>query len=179
MLLLAGRLGLARFVDSLAHAGRLQRRAVVVGGGDLGAEVLRGLQTADPAELRILGVFDDRADARSPDFVDNFRSSARSTISSTFARRTRLDLVIFALPISAEQRILQMLRKLWVLPIDIRLSAHANSSAFGRAPIPISARAGARHPRQADRRLGPRDQMGLRQGRRLARADRCCRRCSS
>ena len=32
---------------------------------------------------------------------------------------------MFTLPISAETRILQMLAKLWVLPIDIRLSAHA------------------------------------------------------
>jgi len=43
-----------------------------------------------------------------------------------FARHTRVDLVIFSLPISAESRILQMLKKLWVLPVDIRLSAHTN-----------------------------------------------------
>src|ERR1700752_2077180 len=47
-----------------------------------------------------------------------------------FARRTRIDLVIFSLPISAEQRILQMLKKLWVLPLDIRLAAHANKLRF-------------------------------------------------
>jgi Undecaprenyl-phosphate glucose phosphotransferase len=43
-----------------------------------------------------------------------------------YARRTKLDLVVFTLPISAEKRILQMLAKLWVLPIDIRLSAHTS-----------------------------------------------------
>ncbi len=43
-----------------------------------------------------------------------------------YARRTKLDLVVFTLPISAERRILQMLAKLWVLPIDIRLSAHTS-----------------------------------------------------
>ena len=47
-----------------------------------------------------------------------------------FARRTRIDLVIFSLPISAEKRILQMLKKLWVLPVDIRLSAHSNQLRF-------------------------------------------------
>ena len=41
-----------------------------------------------------------------------------------------MDLVIFTLPISAEHRILQMLRKLWVLPIDIRLAAHTNKLRF-------------------------------------------------
>jgi Undecaprenyl-phosphate glucose phosphotransferase len=47
-----------------------------------------------------------------------------------FARRTRIDLVIFALPVSAENRILQMLKKLWVLPVDIRLAAHSNKLRF-------------------------------------------------
>jgi len=47
-----------------------------------------------------------------------------------FARRTRVDLVLFSLPISAESRILQMLKKLWVLPVDIRLSAHNNQLRF-------------------------------------------------
>ena len=47
-----------------------------------------------------------------------------------FGRRTRVDLVIFSLPISAEDRILQMLKKLWVLPVDIRLAAHTNKLQF-------------------------------------------------
>jgi hypothetical protein len=38
--------------------------------------------------------------------------------------------VLFSLPISAESRILQMLKKLWVLPVDIRLSAHTNKLRF-------------------------------------------------
>jgi CoA-binding domain len=42
--LFSGRLGLARFVESLAHAGRLQRRAVV-------SEVRRGRPSSDPAAL--------------------------------------------------------------------------------------------------------------------------------
>jgi len=41
-----------------------------------------------------------------------------------------------------------------VLPVDIRLSAHTNKRASGRAPIPISERVPVpRHLRQADRRL--------------------------
>ena len=38
--------------------------------------------------------------------------------------------MIFSLPISAEGRILQMLKKLWVLPVDIRLAAHTNKLQF-------------------------------------------------
>jgi Undecaprenyl-phosphate glucose phosphotransferase len=54
-----------------------------------------------------------------------------------------VELVIFALPIAAEKRILEMLRKMWVLPVDIRLAAHANRlrlrprsySYVGQAPM--------------------------------------------
>ncbi|MGL4810620.1 MAG: exopolysaccharide biosynthesis polyprenyl glycosylphosphotransferase, partial [Beijerinckiaceae bacterium] len=47
-----------------------------------------------------------------------------------FARRTRVDMVIFALPINAETRLLMLLRKLCVLPIDVRLSAYASQLRF-------------------------------------------------
>jgi hypothetical protein len=74
--------------------------------------------------------------------------------------------VIFSLPISAEGRILQMLKKLWVLPVDIRLSAHTNKLRFRRAPIPISATCRCSTCSTADRRLGRRDEVAVRQGRR-------------
>ena len=47
-----------------------------------------------------------------------------------FARRTRIDLLLVSLPITAEERVLQMVRKLWVLPVDLRLAAHMNRLRF-------------------------------------------------
>ncbi len=124
------RIGLSHVVAKLARVGRFQRRAVVVGGGEIGRGLLRDLQKADSAEIRILGVFDDRGDARSPGSVDGFPKLGTVDDLIEFARASRVDLVVFALPITAEQRILTMLRKLWVLPIDIRLAAHANRLRF-------------------------------------------------
>ncbi len=124
------RLLLAQFVALLVSAGRLQQRAVIVGGGAIGADLLRELAKNGEAEAQLLGVFDDRADERSPDTVEGYPKLGNVDELVEFARTTRVDLVIFALPISAEQRILQMLRKLWVLPIDIRLAAHANRLRF-------------------------------------------------
>ena len=124
------RVALARFVVELGRAGRFQRRAVVVGGGEIGGDLLRDLKKADPAEIRVLGVFDDRSDARSPGSVEGFPKLGSVDDLVDFARRSRLDLAIFALPITAEQRILTMLRKLWVLPIDVRLAAHSSRLRF-------------------------------------------------
>ena len=121
---------LAQFVALLVSAGRLQQRAVIVGGGAIGADLLRELAKNDEAEVQLLGVFDDRSDERSPDTVEGYPKLGNVDDLVDFARSTRVDLVIFALPITAEQRILQMLRKLWVLPIDIRLAAHANRLRF-------------------------------------------------
>ncbi|WP_328517717.1 exopolysaccharide biosynthesis polyprenyl glycosylphosphotransferase [Devosia algicola] len=47
-----------------------------------------------------------------------------------FARRTTVDLVIVSMPLSAEKRVLAMLTQLWVLPVDIRLSAHMSTLKF-------------------------------------------------
>ncbi|MCX7900529.1 MAG: exopolysaccharide biosynthesis polyprenyl glycosylphosphotransferase, partial [Methylocystis sp.] len=90
-----------------------------------------------------LGVFDDRTDERSPAVVAGYPKLGSGDELVEFARHTRLDLVIFTLPISAETRLLQMLRKLWVLPVDIRLAAHTNKLRFrprsysyiGRVPV--------------------------------------------
>jgi Undecaprenyl-phosphate glucose phosphotransferase len=77
-------------------------------------------------------LFDDRNDERSPDTIGGLRKLGTVDDLVEFARRTRIDLVIFSLPISAEERILQMLSKLWVLPVDIRLAAHINKLQFQR-----------------------------------------------
>ena len=124
------RLILARMVAELAAAGRIERRAVVVGGGEIGRELLRDIAKSAQGEVRLLGVFDDRTDDRSSAGIEGFPLLGTIDDLVDFARNARLDLVIFALPITAENRILQMLRKLWVLPIDIRLAAHANRLRF-------------------------------------------------
>ena len=129
-LLTVERLAVAIIVRRLSQQGKLDRRTVIVGGGVLADPVLRELAAQDDGDLRILGIFDDRTDTRSPDMVAGYPKLGTVDDLVDFARHTRIDLVIFTLPISAEARLLQMLRKLWVLPIDIRLAAHTNKLRF-------------------------------------------------
>jgi Undecaprenyl-phosphate glucose phosphotransferase len=124
------RFGVAAAADRLAASGRFQKRVVIVGGGEIARDLIRDLVKADPAEIKLLGVFDDRGDARSPARLEGFNKLGKVDDLVEYARQTRVDLAIFALPITAEQRILQMLRKLWVLPMDVRLAAHANRIRF-------------------------------------------------
>ncbi len=75
-------------------------------------------------------MFDDRTDARSPDLVAGHPKLGTVDDLVAYARRARIDLVIFTIPLIAENRVLQMMRKLSVLPVDIRLSAHTNKLKF-------------------------------------------------
>jgi Undecaprenyl-phosphate glucose phosphotransferase len=108
--------------------GRLARRTVVVGGGEQGEALVRQFKDQLDSDIRIIGLFDDRNDDRSPSGEQRKLGTVDDLVE--FGRRTRLDLVIFSLPISAEARLLQMLKKLWVLPVDIRLAAHINKLKF-------------------------------------------------
>ena len=129
-LLLAERLTASLIVLRLTRMGRLERRTAIVGGGPAGEELIKALEAQRDTGLRVCGVFDDRNDDRSPDLVAGYPKLGTIDDLVEFARRTKLDLVIFTLPISAEARLLAMLRKLWVLPIDIRLSAHMSKLRF-------------------------------------------------
>src|SRR5579885_1973251 len=110
--------------------GRLTRRTVIVGGGQPGAHVIEELRRQKDAGVSIIGLFDDRGDERGGSECAGQRKLGTVEDLVAFGRRTRVDLVIFSLPISAENRILEMLKKLWVLPVDIRLAAHANKLTF-------------------------------------------------
>jgi Undecaprenyl-phosphate glucose phosphotransferase len=129
-LLFVERFAIAALARTLTQQGKLDRRTAIVGGGPAAEPVLSALAAQDDGDLRILGVFDDRSDVRSPDVVAGYPKLGTVDDLVEFARHTRLDLVVFTLPISAEERLLQMLRKLWVLPIDVRLAAHTNKLRF-------------------------------------------------
>ncbi len=128
--LLVFRRGLFMLVRRWTREGRLTRRTAIVGGGAAGEALVQAMRDQGDSDVRVIGLFDDRGDDRSPNAVAGARKLGTVDDLVEFARRTRVDLVIFSLPIMAEGRILQMLKKLWVLPVDIRLSAHSNKLRF-------------------------------------------------
>jgi len=130
VVLLAFRRTLFLLVRQWTRQGRLDRRTVVVGADQRGDALIQSLADQRDSDVRIIGVFDDRAEERMPGVAGARRTFGTVDDLVDFARKTRIDLVLFALPISAEGRILEMLKKLWVLPVDIRLAAHTNKLRF-------------------------------------------------
>jgi Undecaprenyl-phosphate glucose phosphotransferase len=128
--LIAERLFLRSMVRSWARQGRLDRRTIIVGSDQNGEQLVAALKAQNDSDIDVLGVFDDRNEDRALETCAGSPKLGKVDDIVEFARRTRVDLVLFALPISAETRILEMLKKLWVLPVDIRLSAHTNKLRF-------------------------------------------------
>jgi Undecaprenyl-phosphate glucose phosphotransferase len=128
--LVAFRRVLFLLVRRWTQQGRLDRRTVVVGADAKGESLIEALDAQRDSDVHVVGVFDDRSDDRARVTCGGRPKLGTVDDLVEFARRTRVDLVLFSLPISAEGRILEMLKKLWVLPVDIRLSAHHNKLRF-------------------------------------------------
>ena len=124
------RSAVAVMVRRWARDGRLERRAVIVGGGKNAEDLIMSLESQADNDIRICGIFDDRKGDRSPPMVAGYPKLGTIAELVEFGRRARIDMLIVSLPISAESRVLSLLKKVWVLPVDIRLSAHTNKLRF-------------------------------------------------
>lgn len=117
------RVALAVLVKHWTRAGRIERRVVIVGGDERAGQLIDALE-AEQDDIRICGVFDDRKD-RVPERLRGYPNLGTVKALVEFARNRRVDLLIVSVPMTAESRIAEMMRELYVLPVDIRLSAHA------------------------------------------------------
>ena len=118
------RVAMVRAIARWTEEGRLARRAVIVGGGKPVADLLASLSKDGSKAISILGLFDDRGGGeRSPDQIEEHRKLGKFDELVVFCREHKVDLLIITLPHTAEARIMHLLKKLWVLPIDIRISA--------------------------------------------------------
>ena len=124
MTLTVSRTVVAGVVKGWMQQGRLLRRAVVIGGGGEGEALLRRLEQED-SDIRICGVFDDRAEGRVGDSIAGYPKLGSVAEIAEFVRSTRIDLVLVALPQRAEQRLIEVARRVMELPVDIRLSTLA------------------------------------------------------
>ncbi|MFT3672621.1 undecaprenyl-phosphate glucose phosphotransferase [Aestuariivirga sp.] len=109
--------------EPLAKAGKLRQRIAIVGGGKAAEEAIHLIELSPELDAEVVGLFDDRFDNRSPESIRKHRKLGKIADLADYARSHAVDLVIVAIPMSAEQRLLQILKRLWVLPVDIRISA--------------------------------------------------------
>jgi Undecaprenyl-phosphate glucose phosphotransferase len=124
--ILSFRFVLAGMVKRWTRAGRLETRAVIVGADHRAERLIESLESSPQTDVRICGIFDDRSDRVGPR-VRGYPVLGSIKTLVNFARVHRVDLLIVSLPITAERRIVEMVKQLYVLPVDIRLASHADS----------------------------------------------------
>lgn len=120
---------LHRRIATWIAQGRLYRNVAVIGSGPEAARLLRKLTQAMDARVRVAGVFDDRGPTRPRTAL------AVSGDLDTLVERIQaasIDAVILALPWSEEQRILAILDRLRILPVDVHLCPEPIGPEYGK-----------------------------------------------
>jgi Undecaprenyl-phosphate glucose phosphotransferase len=120
-LMAGGRVALQYQFERWSRAGKLARHVAVVGAGDLGAQLIQKLRQLAPEQIRIVGIFDDRA-TRVPAIVAGHAVVGTTDDLLHFARNGSIDEIVVALPLNAETRLQGIFDKLSSLPVDLRLS---------------------------------------------------------
>ncbi|MFA5958803.1 undecaprenyl-phosphate glucose phosphotransferase [Hyphomicrobium sp.] len=133
----------ADVVRRLTRAGVLVRRTIIVGGGKDAEDLIRELNADADNHLQILGIFDDRqSDRAAGDFGGVARLGTFEGLTD-FCRKASVDLLIVTVPTRAEERLMQILDRLFTLQVDVRISAlnsklRMNSRAYsfiGNVPM--------------------------------------------
>ncbi len=114
------------------RSGTFKKRIAIVGGGQAAEEALNLLEQSPSEDIEVLGLFDDRFDNRSPESVQKYQKLGSITELAPFAREHDVNLIIVAIPLSAETRMLHILKRLWELPVDIRISGAAGKLKLSR-----------------------------------------------
>lgn len=127
--LAVSRLALQIWAVPRLRSGRFRRRIAIVGGGKFAEDIVRTLNESPGLDCEIIGIFDDRLDQRNDETSGSIRLGRIADLAD-HARGNRVDLVIVAMPMSAEIRMLGILKRLWELPVDIRISGHASALRF-------------------------------------------------
>ena len=133
------RLALSFLAKKWIREGRLYRRAVIVGGGPEAEQLIKALEASADTDIRIVGIFDDRGADRVSPIVAGYPKLGNIDQLVDFARNSRLDLLIVSLPVTAETRLLELLKSCGCCLSISGSRRTPTSCASGRGLIPISA----------------------------------------
>ncbi|MCB1520573.1 MAG: undecaprenyl-phosphate glucose phosphotransferase [Hyphomicrobiaceae bacterium] len=144
VILLSGvRLAAHRIIGSMTRSGQLVRRTVIVGGGREADDLIRALAPEGREHMQILGIFDDRQGERASEGPSELTRLGTFEDLADFCQSEGVDLLIVTVPQRAEERLLQILQRLFALQVDVRISAlnarlRLNASAYnyiGKVPM--------------------------------------------
>ncbi|PWE28504.1 undecaprenyl-phosphate glucose phosphotransferase [Pararhodobacter marinus] len=119
-------------VHHLVRAGILEHRIVLVGGGADIEPLIREIDRERGRGRRLCGFFDERMGARSPATLAGHHKTGDIDDLVEFARLAKIDTVIIAIPGASQARIRELLARLFVLPVDIRVTEGTEIPDYSR-----------------------------------------------
>jgi len=122
-------------VRRLKTRGTFNQRVAIFGAGPQGARFADYVQTHDRLTITLVGFFDDRRDGRIPAAAANIPVLGNLSALVSMIRDDRVDQVVVALPWSAETRLQQVVSRLALTPVKIRLAPDLASFVFARRPL--------------------------------------------
>lgn len=125
------RIAVRAAVNWAVATGLTARRAVLAGGDEAEAiRVLRGLENTPGSDVKVCAFFDDRATDRVPELLFEVPKIGYFEDLIAFCQIAEIDLVILTLPLTARDRIAQLLDQFKVLPVAVHLSRVSDDFSF-------------------------------------------------
>lgn len=135
VMLAGSRAALTIWLRRLKRHGVFDSRAVIFGAGEQGQRLADYIRGNDRLTISLLGFFDDRRDGRVPVIFGDLPVFGTCDDLVAAIREGLIDQVIVALPWSAEERIREVVAKLALTPVRIRLAPDLASFAFAHRPL--------------------------------------------
>jgi polysaccharide biosynthesis protein PslA len=124
-----------QWMRRLKRQGAFNQRVAIFGAGPQGTRLAKYIQGNDKLTIELVGFFDDRPPARLDDFQSELPVRGNLDGLLQAIRMGMIDQVIVALPWSAEVRLQEVVARLAITPIRIRLAPDLASFAFAQRPV--------------------------------------------
>lgn len=134
-MLAATRAAMTMWIRHLKGMGVFNSRVAIYGASSQGQKLAHYIRGNGKLTISLVGFFDDRRDGRVPVIVDDLPVFGNTEDLIAMIRDGLIDQVIVALPWSAEARIQQVVQKLALTPVRIRLAPDLANFAFAHRPL--------------------------------------------
>ncbi len=123
------------WVRRLKRRGTFDQRVAIFGAGVQGERFANYVQTHEWLTISLVGFFDDRRDGRIASAPADIPVLGNLSALISMIRDGKVDQVVVALPWAAEARLQQVVSRLALTPVKIRLAPDLASFAFVRRPL--------------------------------------------
>lgn len=135
--LLGTRIVTTMWVRRLKQRGTFNERVAIFGAGPQGVRFAEYVQSHDRLTITLVGIFDDRRPDRLPDEAAGVPVLGNLTTLIGMIRDGLIDQVVVALPWAAERRLQDVMARLVLTPVKVRLAPDLVSFTFAQRPVVI------------------------------------------